>query len=141
MLAVLSERRRGGLALLWKEDVELRIQTYSPNHNSALILNGSNPPWRLTGLYGWSEEQRKRESWQLLKHLHTRFLVPWLCCGNFNEILQSSEKQGRLPKQQQPMMEFWAAFLHCGLVDLGFQGNIFTWNNGRPGDALFKMVG
>ena len=76
MLAIPREQRRGGLALLWKEDVKLHIQTYSPNHIDALILNGSDPPWRLTGFYGWLEEQRKREFWQLLKHMHTRFSVP-----------------------------------------------------------------
>ena len=36
------------------------------------------------------------------------------------------------------MMEFRAALLHCGLVDLGFQGNMFTWNNGRPRDAFVQ---
>ena len=36
------------------------------------------------------------------------------------------------------MMEFWAALLHCGLVDLGFWGNIFTWNNGCLGDAFVQ---
>ena len=36
------------------------------------------------------------------------------------------------------MLEFRVALLHCGLVDLGFQVNIFTWNNGRPGDAFVQ---
>ena len=36
------------------------------------------------------------------------------------------------------MMEFKVALLHCGLVDLGFQGNIFTWNNGHPRDAFVQ---
>ena len=78
MLVVPSEQRRGVLALLWKENVDLRMQNYSPNHIDALILNGSDPPWTLTGFYGWLKEQSKRESWQLLKHLHTRFSIPWL---------------------------------------------------------------
>ena len=56
MLIVPSEQRRGGLALLWKEDVDLHIQTYSPNHIDALTLNGSDPLWRLTGFYGWLKE-------------------------------------------------------------------------------------
>ena len=131
MLAMPCTQRRGGLALLWKEEIKLHIQTYSPHHIDAFILNDEQHPWRLTGFYGWPEESRKKESWQLLKHLHTRLLVPWLCCGNFNEILNSNEKQGRLPKQQQPMMEFRSTLLYCRLVDLGFQGSIFTWNNGR----------
>jgi len=130
MLVVPSIQRKGGLALLWNEEVDLHIQTYSLNPIDAFIFNNSNPPWRLTGFYGWLEEQWRKESCQLLKHLHTRFSIPWLCCSDFNEILHSFEKQGRLPKQQQPMMEFRSALLHCGLLDLGFQGNIFTWNNG-----------
>ena len=27
-----------------------------------------------------------------------------------------------------------SVLLHCGLVDLGFRGNLFTWNNGREKD-------
>lgn len=28
--------------------------------------------------------------------------------------------------------------LHCWLIDLGFHENIFTWNNGRGGDAFVQ---
>lgn len=38
MLAVLSIRRCGGLALLWMEDVNFHIQMYTLNHIDALIL-------------------------------------------------------------------------------------------------------
>ena len=31
------------------------------------------------------------------------------------------------------MQVFREALLYCGLVDLGFKGNIFMWNNGRVG--------
>ena len=93
MLAVPSIHRRGGLALLWKDDVELHVQTYSPHHIDALIKE-ENLFWRFTGFYGWPEEQRKHDSWQLLRHLHARSSHPWLCCGDFNEILSMEEKQG-----------------------------------------------
>ena len=48
------------------------------------------------------------------------------------------EKQGRLPKPLRLIQEFKEAFLHCGLVDLDFQGNIFTWSNGRLGDNFVQ---
>ena len=133
MLAVPSVRRCGGLALLWMEEIELHVQTFTLNHIDALIMNDVNNPWRLTGFYGWPDEMMKHKSWQLLKHLHTRLSSPWLCCGDFNEILDSNEKQGRLPKSIAPMQQFRATLLQCRLVDLGFQGNIYTWNNGRDG--------
>ena len=64
------------------------------------------------------------------KHLNSRNFVPWLYFGDFNEILQSEEKQGGLPKPLALMLNFREALLYCGLVDLGYQGNIFTWTNG-----------
>ena len=35
MIAVLCVRRAGGLAVLWKANVELHVQTYSQNHIDA----------------------------------------------------------------------------------------------------------
>ena len=138
MLAVPSIHRSGGLALFWMEEIDLHIQTFTLHHIDALIFNGSNTSWRLTGFYGWPDGQSKHESWQLFKHLHTRSSTPWICVGDYNEIMASNEKQGGLPKPLNQMQVFWATLLHCGLVDLGFQGNIFTWNNGRPGDAFVQ---
>ena len=66
MLAVSSIRRSGGLTMLWMEEVDLHIQTFTLNHIDALILNDPNTPWRLTGFYGWPEEQRKNESWHAI---------------------------------------------------------------------------
>ena len=50
------------------------------------------------------------------------------------------EKQGKLPRPLRLMQEFREAFLHCGLVDLGFRGNIFTWSNGHLGDDFVQLV-
>ena len=73
-----------------------------------------------------------------MKHLYSRLPNPWLCCGDFNEILRSGEKQGSRPKSLQLMQEFRTTLLCCGLVDLGFQGNQYTWNNGCPKDAFVR---
>ena len=55
------------------------------------------------------------------------------------KFLVSEEKQGRLPKAQNLMQEFRSVLLHCGLIDLGFIGNRFTWNNSREGDAYVHL--
>ena len=119
MVAIPSIHRRGGLALLWKEDVDLYVQSYSPHHIDALIKD-ENSIWRFTGFYGWPEEQRKCDSWQLLKHLHARSSHPWLCYRDFNKILSMEEKQGRIPRPLRPMLDFREALLLCGLADLGY---------------------
>ena len=42
MLVVPCLGRRGGLAMLWKEEVDLNIQTYNQNHINTLILTKQN---------------------------------------------------------------------------------------------------
>ena len=93
MLAIPCVRKAGGLAMLWKDDVDLHVQTYSLNHIDARIMTDPSSPWRLTGFYGRPEEHRKHESWEYLRHLHSRDSLPWICLGDYNEILSSDEKQ------------------------------------------------
>uniref|UniRef100_A0A2N9F6N4 Reverse transcriptase domain-containing protein n=1 Tax=Fagus sylvatica TaxID=28930 RepID=A0A2N9F6N4_FAGSY len=87
------------------------------------------------GFYGFLEEQRKHESWRLLEHLGSMFSLPWLCVGDFNEILEQSEKRGLLDQSPQRMLEFRCALNSCQLIDIGYHGPTFTWDNGRHGAA------
>ena len=134
MLIVLSVRRSGGLALLWKNEVVVSTQTYSPNHIDVHVSSPLHSLWRLTGVYGHPEERLKSETWCLLRHLQGRKSLPWACLGDFNEILCFDERYGRIPKPPWPMQDFQTTLLQCGLVDLGFQGYRYTWRNGRHGD-------
>ena len=134
MLVVPCVRRIGGLAMLWKSEVLLDIQTYSLNHIDDHILNNPSSSWRLTGFYGRPEKYQKHESWSYLCRLHSRASLSWVCVGDYNEILTSDEKQGGSPRAGRLMEDL----LHCGLIDLGFSGNKYTWRNGRPGDAFVQ---
>ena len=131
MLAVPSVRRSGGLALLWKDDVTINTQTYYLNHIDAKIMVSPQVEGHLTGVYGHLKDQRNKETWALLWHLHSRASMPWVCIGDFNEILSSDEKSGGVPKPLGPMQDIWSTLLHCDLVDLGYQGYKYTWRNGR----------
>uniref|UniRef100_A0A7N2L6U1 Endonuclease/exonuclease/phosphatase domain-containing protein n=1 Tax=Quercus lobata TaxID=97700 RepID=A0A7N2L6U1_QUELO len=92
MLAVPCVHRVGGIAMLWKADVDLHVQTYSLNHIDARIMIDPFSPWRLTGFYGRPEEHRKHKSLEYLRHLHSRDSQPWICMGDYNKILSSDEK-------------------------------------------------
>ncbi|KAK9995717.1 hypothetical protein SO802_020403 [Lithocarpus litseifolius] len=138
MLAVSCNGRRGGLALLWREGVTVDTQTYSPNHIDVAVHTQSSPIWRLTGIYGHPEEERKLDTWRLMRHLHARASLPWVCLGDFNELLASNEKNGGNMRSLAPMAEFRHTLLHYGLVDMGFSGYRFTWRNRRPGAAFVE---
>lgn len=50
--------------------------------------------WRFTGFYGWPETHNRHLSWELLAELAGQGQEPWVCAGDFNEILLDSEKKG-----------------------------------------------
>jgi hypothetical protein len=87
--------RSGGLALLWKGDVNLEIFNFSRNHINAVVQEKDSLfKWKLTRFYGQPDVARRDETSVLLKHLKQFQPVPWLCVGNFNEIVEQSEKKG-----------------------------------------------
>lgn len=117
----------GGLALFWKNDVDLNVEPSSLNHIDVLINKGKADVWRLTGFYGHPVTQRRVESWNLIRSLLGKFSAPWLCAGDFNEITKTHEKKGGRLRPDFQMKNFRDALDECGLMDLGHVGSKYTW--------------
>ena len=135
-LVVPSEGRSGGLAMLWKREVQLEIMGYSRNHIDAIVTEQvSGYRWRITGFYGHPKTHKRNESWDELVALNRKFKLPWLCFGDFNEILSMSEKLGGAMRSQKQMKGFREVVNFCGFKDLGYSGRDFTWCNMQEGDS------
>ena len=94
-LFILSIRKSKGLTLFWKEGVTVMVQTYSQTHIDALVDGGADFGWwHFTGFYGNSDTAKCPESWVKLKYLKGTSTLPWLTIGDFNEIIEASEKEG-----------------------------------------------
>ena len=119
--------RGGGLALFWRNSVDLSVDSFSPNHIDSIINKGKEDVWRFTGFYGEPVTHKRMESWNKLRQLHNKFNLPWLCAGDFNEIIRSSEKMGGSSRSQTQMQHFRDAMDECGFIDLGFLGPWYTW--------------
>ena len=81
-LVVPSIRKAGGLALLWKNSLQVDRLTYSPGHIDAIVFEEQRlKKWRFTGFYGHLETRKRGESWTLLENLSRRSHLPWVCMG------------------------------------------------------------
>ena len=67
------------------------------------------------------------ESWNKLQWLHQKSSLPWICAGDFNEILKSQEKLGGKPRPNGQMQDFRDVLDECGFTDMGYVGNKYTW--------------
>ena len=59
--------------------------------------------------------------------------MPWVVGRDFNEIFETHEKTGSERATRQ-ISYFRNTVDDYGLVDLGFEGYCFTWNNMRHGE-------
>ncbi|XP_042988623.1 uncharacterized protein LOC122316153 [Carya illinoinensis] len=122
----------GGLALMWNNKVEVDIFNYSRWHISAHVKPGPDKPmWLFTGFYGHPETAKRNRSWELLKNLNPGTSMAWLCCGDFNEILDQSEKAGGCLRPYRQLESFREAIMDCSLNPIKTQGPKFTWANNR----------
>jgi exonuclease III len=70
--------KSGGLALLWKSDVDISIRDVKRLYIDVNISDGG-VSWRFTGVYGDSENNDL--TWAVLRNLKQQGPGPWLCMG------------------------------------------------------------
>ena len=130
-----GRRRKGGIAILWKEGWDVTLGSLSANHIDVTILMEDGIKWRFTGVYGHPESDNKGKTGRLLCSLYNDEGLPWLCGGDFNLMLWSSEKQGGADFNFDEAGMFRQALDYCKLDDLHYVGYPFTWTNNQGGEA------
>ncbi|XP_074313546.1 uncharacterized protein LOC141648725 [Silene latifolia] len=130
-LEVDSLGRSGGLAFLWRKEVDCMFVSASLHYMDFTVREGDRE-WIVTSFYGWLAVSDRHLSWELLRVLKSQSVLPWVCLGDFNEILYSTEMKGGSRAQWQ-INNFQAAVDECGLRDIRWEGYQFTFDNGQAG--------
>jgi hypothetical protein len=133
--------RSGGILFLWNYcTCHVEIKDVNSNYINALVTNISNQmQWRATGVYGYPQHHNKHLTCELIQNLaNNSFNNNWLLFGDFNLILNTNEKYGGNPMDTNTTSLFRDTLNLCGLQDLGYKGDIFTWNNRQEENQLIK---
>lgn len=126
MVARDSEGKGGGVVVFWRRGLNVELRNFSRFHMDLEIKEEDGFKWRFTGMYGEPRTEKKHLTWKLLRILHNQASLLWLCAGDLTEVLFA---KGRNEKTQACMGRFREALELCGLEDLGFEGDKFTWRN------------
>ncbi|XVF53666.1 hypothetical protein PTKIN_Ptkin05aG0117100 [Pterospermum kingtungense] len=57
-----SAWKSGGLVILWKEEYDFRLRSYSKHHIDMEIVLCDNDIWRITGTYGEPDASKRLET-------------------------------------------------------------------------------
>ncbi|KAK9672224.1 hypothetical protein RND81_12G085700 [Saponaria officinalis] len=128
-----SVGRAGGLAFLWRKEINCSLRLASVHHMD-FEIHTKGSQWRVTGFYGWPAVAERYLSWDLLRLLSSQSSDPWVCIGDFNEILFANEMKGG-HRAQWHMRNLREAIDDCELRDMSFEGYDFTYDNGQEEEA------
>ncbi|KAK2654131.1 hypothetical protein Ddye_013987 [Dipteronia dyeriana] len=81
-------------------------------------------------VYAASVESERKMLWNDITKTVNSFQVPWVVGGDFNVVLEASERVG-LSCNEGSMRNFNSFLLIANVIDLPLQGMSFTWTNSR----------
>lgn len=91
------------------------------------------------GIYGQPDASLRMNTWDLIRRLYNFDDTPWVIGGDFNEILWDEEKSGGSYRDVRLIQNLCDTLDFCGLKDLNFKGDIFTWCNRRHSDDQVSL--
>ncbi|KAL5737160.1 hypothetical protein ACOSQ2_031948 [Xanthoceras sorbifolium] len=118
--------------------LDVTILSFSKSHIDCSVRDADGCFWRFTGFYGEPRQELRDDSWLLLSGLGGLSRLPWVVGGDFNKILKDEEKLGGSCRNSGAMARFRRAVDDCNLMDMGFKGDRFTWNNRQFNGGLIQ---
>jgi hypothetical protein len=132
----------GGLAMLWKEGIDVEVISFSNNHIDVLIsMEEGEEKWRRTGIYGFPEAPLKYKTFNLIDNLvEANDNSRWLLMGDFNVIISQDEREGGSEVRNNILYGFRETLQNHNLSDLGFEADKYTWQNKQEGESNIKAI-
>jgi exonuclease III len=125
--------RSGGLAVLWNDYIQIDfLQSNKMIVDMYITACNINFDWFATGFYGSPYYNQKHLTCATINDLYSRKKShKWLIFGDFNLVLNNSEKHGGNGVDFNHTNLFNSTLNQCDLNDLGYQGYKFTWANNQ----------
>lgn len=136
---VSSIGRSSGLGIFWNNEIKMDFLPYSQYHIDVILTEGGHDPWRLTCVYGEAQSSERHKTWDVLKFVKSSSHLPWVCVGDFNEVLHRSEHVGVQERSHAQIAGFREMVGVCGLHDLGYEGRSWTFEKKVSGGSYCKV--
>lgn len=117
----------GGLVLMWDEEVHVEVEGgFRELINIRCKDLSCGDIMRISFLHAPTIFQERLRLWRQVKDSNYSNPLPWLCVGDFNEILYHWEKIGCREVDQYRMAAFRDFLDDCSLMDLESKGYAYT---------------
>ncbi|XP_048613305.1 uncharacterized protein LOC125587171 [Brassica napus] len=126
----------GGLALLWKERVKVEVIEANANLIDT-VVEYEGKSFFSSFVYADTDYIKRRELWTYLISVSDARDAPWFITGDFNDILNETEKEGGLQRPESSYNDLRTFYSEGDLYDLQYSGDPLSWR-GQRGDYLVR---
>lgn len=129
-----------GIWLFWRKDMvdmEVLAATEQEIHAIVKVIN-TDFSWLLSSIYGSPRFAERTIFWENLCSVSLLHNLPWAIVGDFNDVLDDSEKRGGNRVNMTRVSAYRNCMSSCNMIDLGFSGPTFTWTNRRDIGGLIQ---
>ncbi|KAG2320946.1 hypothetical protein Bca52824_014159 [Brassica carinata] len=120
----------GGLSLSWRDDIQVEILYSSANIIDTRIFALGSSSF-VSFIYGAPNPADRPNFWNKLTELGADREDAWLLTGDFNDLLDNSEKVGGPARWEGSFLSFRNFVSQMGLWDLQHSGNHLSWRGTR----------
>lgn len=119
---------------MWRPNISVNILGSSQWMMNVLVYpNLPHFSFLLSLAYCPTQYYGKCQFWDSSQLLAASHLDSWLLLGDFNSVVSQKEKKGGRPIASSSNSGLKQFIYQYGLIDMSFNGNPFTWNNGHGG--------
>ncbi|KAI8546418.1 hypothetical protein RHMOL_Rhmol07G0115600 [Rhododendron molle] len=129
----------GGLCFMWKRGITVCVIGSSNYWVDMEVRFEDGKLWRYTGIYASIDMREMRLIWDEVSNFRIQGDVPWVIMGDFNAIVSNEEKRGGNEKDDWELRDFQQFIRSNQLIDVGYVGYPFTWNNKRVGGDNIRI--
>lgn len=112
-----SDQGGGGLALFWKQGVNLDVLSSCKNFiDTKVVYEGKS--FYSTFVYGDNDNVKRRSMWKELLNLNAARGGAWFLSGDFNDIIFDQEKSGGIERTEGSFVDLRSFMSEGDLYDL-----------------------
>lgn len=127
--------RSGGLALMWKDSLSIKI-LYSDKRLIDVEVTCQDKVFFLIFVYGDPVKENRSKLWERLVRIGVNRDGPWMLTWDFNEMIDRSEKKSRVIRAETSFVEFKKTLRLCGVWDVRHTCNPLSWYGWRSEELV-----
>ncbi|XP_010474601.1 PREDICTED: uncharacterized protein LOC104754160 [Camelina sativa] len=120
---------------MWRDSVGIKI-LHSDKRIIDVQVKWQDKVFYLSCIYGDPVRGARGGVWERLTRIGISRSGPWMLTGDFNELVDPSEKIGGLRRELATCLEFQQMLRACGLWEIKHRGYQFSWFGNRNDELV-----